>query len=229
MSFDLASAADYIRARLADGTLTHEDLALCVREAQISHGLVADGKPGPRTLGVLRPDARDSRKVYPLPELADGRRPTITSGFKTRNPSRPHHDGADLFYRFDPAIDPPDTRVGDGAAARGSDGRPRWFIPAGLKAIAAADGVVVVAGDSPTGHRCWIAHDDGLRTGYFHLRDLVVAVGQRVAAGDELGEVGDNPRDKDAEHLHFEVSPVDRYEPQDPEVWLVGAGYHRPE
>ncbi len=36
--------------------------------------------------------------VYPLPQLANGRKPGITSHHKARNPSRPTHDGADLFY-----------------------------------------------------------------------------------------------------------------------------------
>jgi len=218
---DLQSAAEYIRARLASGQLTHDDLARLVVAYQQSHDLDADGKPGPATLAKLRPAAL--RKVYPLPVLPDLRKPQITSGHKSRNPSRPNHDGCDLFYRWqesDGAV-----KLGDGGATRDAAGKPRWFIPAGLCAIAAADGVVSAASKTPTGWRVWINHADGNRTGYFHLRDARVTKGQEVSAGHPLGEVGDNPRDTDAEHLHFEVSPIGRYAPIDPETWLVGATY----
>ncbi len=165
------------------------------------------------------------RKVYPLPLLPDGRKPYITSGHKSRNPSRPNHDGCDLFYRWFPTDG--SVKLGDGGATRDPKrpGDPKWFIPAGLCAIAAAAGVVTIAGPSRTGCRVWIAHADGYRTGYFHLRDARVTVGQFVMAGTPLGEVGDNPADRDAEHLHFERSPIGRYAPEDPERWLKGAAY----
>lgn len=167
-------------------------------------------------------------KVFPLPVLPDLRRPHITSGFHGRNPTRPNHNGCDLFYRWMETLDPP-QKLGDGGAARDpKTGGPRWFIPAGLNAIAAAPGVVTAAGTTKTGHHVWIQHADGFRTGYFHLRDARVGVGQVVTTGTKLGEVGDNPIDRDAEHLHFEVSPTGRYEPLDPEDWLVGATYFVP-
>ncbi len=164
-------------------------------------------------------------RVYPLPVLPDGRKAQITSAFRTS--ARPNHDGCDLFYRWQPSDGM--VKLGDGGATRDPQlvGKPRWFIPAGLCAIAAQAGVVQLAGSSPTGYRVWVDHGDGWRTGYFHLRDVRVLVGQRVELGDELGEVGDNPADVDAEHLHFEVSPVDRYEPMDPAVWLRGATWTR--
>src|SRR5262245_2883075 len=110
-------------------------------------------------------------KVYPLPVLPDLRRPYITSGFKARNPSRPNHDGCDLFYRWRESDGP--QKLGDGGATRdpAHPGQPRWFIPPGLRAIAAAAGTVTAAGPSRTGFHVWIAHADGNRTGYFHLRD----------------------------------------------------------
>lgn len=164
------------------------------------------------------------RKVYPLPLLADMRRPYITSQFRTRNPSRPTHNGCDLFYRWRSTDGP--VRIGDGGATRDpKTGDPRWWIPDGTCAIAAADGVVQLVGDSPTGWRVWLAHADGTRTGYFHLRYALVIRGQEVSIGRALGEVGDNPRAHDAEHLHFEVSPHGRYAPMDPEEWLAGATY----
>lgn len=168
-------------------------------------------------------------RVYPLPVLADLRRPYITSSGHWRNPTRPTHNGCDLFYRWMATLDPP-VKLGDGGATRDpkKPGDPKWFIPDGVCAIAAAPGVVQLAGDSPTGHRVWIQHADGWRTGYFHLRDLRVVEGQVVTTGTPLGLPGDNPLDRDAKHLHFEVSPVGRYEPHDPEEWLEGATYFAP-
>lgn len=170
-------------------------------------------------------------KVYPLPVLPDLRRPYITSAFKARNPSRPNHDGCDLFYRWMRTLDGgKPIKLGDGGATRDPKrpGDPKWFIPEGTCAIAAADGVVQLAGPTRTGHRVWIVHTDGNRTGYFHLRDVRVKEGDEVSRGHPLGEVGDNPRDVDAEHLHFEVSPISVYHPLDPELWLEGATYFAP-
>lgn len=164
-------------------------------------------------------------KVYPLPVLADLRKPIITSAFHAKNPSRPKHNGCDFFYRWKESDGP--VKLGDGGATRDQarPGKPKWFIPKGLRAIAAAPGIVQLASDSPTGWRVWVKHADGMRTGYFHLRGIAVRIGQEVAIGTQLGEVGDNPKDIDAQHLHFEVSPVHRYAPIDPEEWLVGATY----
>jgi murein DD-endopeptidase MepM/ murein hydrolase activator NlpD len=164
-------------------------------------------------------------RCWPLRALADGRRPTITSGFRTRNPSRPTHQGVDLFYRWKPSDGP--VRVGDGGAARDrKTGQPKWFIPAGTMAVASAAGRVVRASRSPTGHIVWIDHRCGWFTGYMHLRGVVVRVGADVQLGDVLGEVGDNPRATDASHLHFETVTSLSGHPRgcrDPELWLQRA------
>lgn len=217
----MGAAAEFIALQLASGDLTHEDLARIVWAYQRANGLVPDGKPGPITRATLARQ-KTMAKCYPLRVLPDLRRPEITSGFRSRD--RPDHDGVDLFYRYVAGRDAP-IKVGDGFATRGLDGKPKWFIPEGELAIAAAGGLVSAAEKSPTGWRVWVNHDDGYRTGYFHLRNLRVRAGQHVPLGAPLGEVGDNPRDIDARHLHFEVSPIDRYAPIDPERWLVGATY----
>jgi murein DD-endopeptidase MepM/ murein hydrolase activator NlpD len=82
--------------------------------------------------------------------------------------------------------------------------------------------VVSFAADTPTGHAVWIDHSNGLRSGYFHLRDAGTwQIGQRIDARATIGLVGDNPADVDGRHLHFELSPVDRYAPMDPEPYLI--------
>jgi murein DD-endopeptidase MepM/ murein hydrolase activator NlpD len=189
-------------------------------------GLAVDGIPGQKTLAALRPAVAVLSKVYPLPVLADGRKPSITSGFKTQNPDRPNHDGCDLFYRWQASDGP--VKMGNGGATRGPDGKPKWFIPAGTHAIAAADGVVQQTDLTRTGWRVWVTHSDGNRTGYFHLQNSLVRAGDALKQGAKLGLVGDNPADVDAQHLHFEVSPIERYAPIDPDIWLRGAGFFSP-
>jgi murein DD-endopeptidase MepM/ murein hydrolase activator NlpD len=229
MSFDLKPAADFVAQCLANKELTAEHIVLLTRAWQAAHGLADDGKPGKLTVAALEQELRKLRKqpivkAYPLRELPDGRRPQITSGFYTNNPSRPTHKGVDLFYPYNPKTDPP-VKVGDGGATRDAAGKPKWFIPDKECARAAADGVVTMAGRIATGFRVTIEHLDGNETIYCHLRDVRVAVGQSVALGTPLGEVGDNPIDVDAEHLHFEVSPAGVYQPFDPAIWLQGAAY----
>jgi murein DD-endopeptidase MepM/ murein hydrolase activator NlpD len=156
--------------------------------------------------------------VHPLPLLPDGRKPRITSHHKTRNPSRPTHDGVDWFYPTMPGD--PAWKLGDG----GGTTNKKWIVPPGTPAIAAAAGVVQLAGNTPTGWRVWIDHGS-LRTGYFHLTELFVTEGEHVAAGQQLGLVGDNPRDHDARHLHFELSASDRYAPIDPAPFFDRAAF----
>lgn len=161
-----------------------------------------------------------ARRLYPLP-LYEARKPEITSRHKVHNPSRSKHYGVDLFYRW---------RAGDAAMKIGDGGRTKnWWVPLKTRVLAAADGTVEVAGVSKTGHRVWILHPGGLRTGYFHLSSLAVKPGEAVKAGTFLGLVGDNPADYDARHLHFEVYKGElKSYPKgtvDPEIFLKGAEY----
>lgn len=207
--------AEHNAAQIASGKLTAAHVTELVRYWQVGHGLTADGMAGPQTIASLGP-ARFL--ANPLPVLSDGRKAVVTSEFRPAD--RPNHDGCDWFYRWRDG-DHPDF-VGDhGCAGKGADGKPVWVVPTGTLAIAAAPGKVTLAGDSPTGHRIWIDHGNGLRTGYFHLLDVRVTVGQSVAAGVPLGLVGDNPVDHDGRHLHFELSPVDRYAPMDPLPFML--------
>lgn len=229
MSLDLKNAVSYVENQLAKHELNAEHIVLLVRAWQEKYDLSNDGKPGKMTIASIEQELRKLKgatiaKAFPLRVLPDGRKPHITSGFHTNNPSRPKHNGIDFFYLYDATKDGP-VKLGDGGATRGPDGKAKWFIPSGEAARAAADGVVTRASRIATGFRVSVEHLDGNETIYCHLRDLQVQVGQAVALGTPLGEVGDNPIDIDAEHLHFEVSPANEYKPFDPEVWLKGATY----
>ena len=114
------------------------------------------------------------------------------------------------------------------AAAVGGDtsGRPRaattscfggrWGVthygvdiaaPIGTPIYAATAGVVQRAGTA-TGFGCavYIRGDDGAVTVYGHVNQYFVAAGERVAAGEQIAEVG-NRGQSTGPHLHFEVHP----------------------
>lgn len=222
-------AGEYIRGLLASGELSLDHVEELVRTFQQAHGLLVDGKPGPITRSALDnehaarvgPPVIPGPRCYPLRMLADGRKPRVTSGFKTKNPDRPNHNGVDLFYRYQPDSGDPPMKDADGGRA-GS-----WWIPDGTSAIAGAVGKVVLAGASKTGFRVWIDIGGGWKIGYFHLTKLDVIVGDTVAMGTPVGIVGDNPVDNDARHLHFELyyGDLSTY-PRgcwDPEAFLDGA------
>lgn len=216
---------EYNKKQLDDGVLTAAHITVLTREfqrAHQSHGLVPDGKCGPKTRAVIEQNFTNAAPgqfslFYPLRTLPDGRKPVITSAFRPAD--RPNHVGVDLFYPWKPG-DKPDFTGDKGAAGKKPDGTPRWVVPFGETARAAGSGRVMIAGEISTGFRTWVDHGNGLRTGSFHMLNLAVKVGDIVIPGAVLGEVGDNPVDHDGRHCHFEVSPVDRYEPMDPEKFL---------
>lgn len=80
--------------------------------------------------------------------------------------------------------------------------------PAGTAVHAAASGEVIVARASGWnggyGNYVVIKHPNGTQTLYAHLSSVGVAVGERVAAGEVVGGVGNTGRST-GNHLHFEV------------------------
>lgn len=219
------SADKHNERQLLNGELLPEHVTELVEHWQRHHKLTVDGYAGPNTIDSLERAIHGDvvvQRFWPLRDLADGRHPIITSGFKTENPSRPKHDGADMFYRW---LDTdPEVAVGNGGAIK-RNGKRRWWYPDDALIVAAADGEVQVAGKIGTGFRLWVEHADGLRTGYFHAKELLVDVGDAVEAGEPIAIPGDNPKGHDAKHLHFEVSPVDHYAPMNPRLWLQRASY----
>lgn len=98
----------------------------------------------------------------------------------------------------------------------------------GADILAAADGIVRESRSGVSGFGCWVIveHQIGgamVHTVYGHMypQDLLVAVGQKVTAGQPLARVGNNG-DSSAPHLHFEVWPGGRYKGSavDPAPWL---------
>lgn len=72
-------------------------------------------------------------------------------------------------------------------------------------ALAAADGVVVMAGRYGTyGNFVLIDHGNGLQTAYGHFDSVLVEAGQVVTAGTPIGKIGQTGQ-ATGPHLHFEV------------------------
>lgn len=77
--------------------------------------------------------------------------------------------------------------------------------PTGTPVLAAAEGVVEMAGWHPEyGQVVDVDHGAGLLTRYAHLSKIAVQAGQRIKRGERLGAVGSTGRSTGA-HLHFEV------------------------
>jgi murein DD-endopeptidase MepM/ murein hydrolase activator NlpD len=88
----------------------------------------------------------------------------------------------------------------------------------GQSVKAAADGVVVGRGwDGSYGYSILIAHGDDVTTRYAHLSDIDISLGDRVAIGQHIGNVG-STGNSSGSHLHFEVALGDRL--VDPLDWL---------
>jgi LysM repeat protein len=79
---------------------------------------------------------------------------------------------------------------------------------AGAPILAAASGQVIVAKASGWnggyGNYVVVKHANGTQTLYAHLSTVTVAVGESVAAGEQIGVIGNTGRSTGT-HLHFEV------------------------
>ncbi len=206
-------ADEYNRKQIENGDFTYPQITSLVKYWQRDHELVVDGYCGPNTQRSLAVE-----KCYPLPRLADGRKPIITNAF-----SPPGHKGDDFFYQW--LNSDPDVPLGDGGNGIIKNGARWLWTPPGTHAVSAADGVMDIATNTTTGYQVWVNHKNNERTGYMHLESLLFSKGDEIRLGCPLGIVGDNPVANDVKHLHFEVSPIDDYAPMDPETWLTGAKY----
>jgi len=95
--------------------------------------------------------------------------------------------------------------------------------PLGTPIYAAADGVVIEAGPA-SGFGLWVKvkHADGTTTVYGHMYHFNVSKGQKVLAGEQIAEVGNNGVSFGA-HLHFEVWDANGVK-TNPLPWLNEAG-----
>jgi murein DD-endopeptidase MepM/ murein hydrolase activator NlpD len=94
-----------------------------------------------------------------------------------------------------------DPILGTAALHSGMDFRA----PVGMAAKVTAAGTVTRAGwAGGYGRMVEVDHGNGFSTRYGHLSKILVKVGDKLAAGDEVGETGSSGRST-GPHLHYEV------------------------
>ena len=94
---------------------------------------------------------------------------------------------------------------------------PRWgrqhqgldlAAPTGTRIGSLSSGTVIFAGSqSGYGNKVEVRHWDGTISYYAHMSSIAVTVGQSVAPGDKVGEVGNTGRST-GPHLHLQVLPA---------------------
>ncbi|MGE3192546.1 MAG: M23 family metallopeptidase [Dehalococcoidia bacterium] len=119
-----------------------------------------------------------------------------------------------------------DPYTGKRAFHSGTD----WATDEGTAILALADGVVTFAGPSGTyGNLIIIEHTIGgerIASAYAHMwpSGVLVSVGDRVVAGQHIGNVGSAGKSTGA-HLHFEIRPGgSNAAAVDAEPWLIAHG-----
>lgn len=94
--------------------------------------------------------------------------------------------------------------------------------PIGTTVVATMPGTVISAGVlGGYGNQVLLQHADGVQTRYGHMSAISVRPGQVIAAGQQIGAVGNTGVSTGA-HLHFEV--IVGGVPIDPAVWLQARG-----
>jgi murein DD-endopeptidase MepM/ murein hydrolase activator NlpD len=77
--------------------------------------------------------------------------------------------------------------------------------PSGSAALVTAPGTVIKAGwNGGYGRMVEVDHGNGFSTRYAHLSKIRVKVGQKLSAGDTVGDVGSSGRST-GPHLHYEI------------------------
>ena len=184
-------------------------------------------RPVPRTAVVVKPTIKTApapptptlvplqgRWVWPVTKWRD-RKPTISDGVGSPRPGGAVHRGVDIMFARK-ASDPFRPGTPNGSAGH--------VMPDDVLVVAAADGVIWSAEQTPRGYAVVIDHSpQKVATFYTHMEKLYVTptrraqAKQRVHAGEPIGVVGFSPQDGERlRHLHFEVwrgGPQDAVDP----------------
>jgi murein DD-endopeptidase MepM/ murein hydrolase activator NlpD len=119
------------------------------------------------------------------------------------------HFGAQRIYQGQPGAYHSGTDIAGGA---------------GAPILAPADGVIVLAAETPftlEGHLVILDHGMGLNSAFLHASVLKVKVGDRVAQGQEIARIGSTGR-ATGPHLHWGLTWQGRR--LDPELFLEQTG-----
>ena len=174
-------------------------------------------------LRTVVPAGAEGRQLLRLARTGAGRASFQSSFSFTRgDPGRARHDDSHRYlfpfahgqgYRVTQGYHGPSTHQGANAYAIDFDmaeGEPIHAARGGLVAETRADategGTALRFLSEDSGNYIVVAHDDGSFATYAHLRPggVHVEVGERVAAGDHIGDSG-NTGYSTGPHLHFDV------------------------
>ena len=180
-----------LSARLADGRTISSPIAVAPREWQIERVNVARA-PGGATeafMALRRPELARIEAARARNSPSDGWRQRFIWPVEGRISGR---FGSQRIYRGEPA-----------AYHSGLDIAPG----AGVAYVAPADGVVVLAAESPftlEGNLLIVDHGMGLNSAFLHSSRLAVKEGEVVRQGQLLGYVGATGR-ATGPHLHWSI------------------------
>jgi len=140
-----------------------------------------------------RPDWGDGW-VFPVPDIEGAGDQGIARVTNSFVPDK--HNGVDIMY----------LRVVGDPNAPGST-QAVYFAPRGTPVLAARAGTVWSVSLSPRGWQVVLDHGAPWATYYQHLAEKpLLAKGDRVAAGQQIGVMGSDPTDPQGlRHLHFEA------------------------
>lgn len=137
--------------------------------------------------------------VWPLPKLFGTRRPVVSSGWGSDRGDH-LHVGADIMYKRARPLDGPVLLPLPDHGSRDHE------LPEGTQVLAAGPGTVVDVATTGKGTHVVIDHGKGFKTFYQHLTGSYVEDGDRVYAGEPIGEAGYSHEDHEMiRHLHFEM------------------------
>jgi len=186
-----AGTGSTLTAQLADGGMVTSSVTVSPREWQIEHVDVARLPQGPTEafMALRRPELARIAASRERNSASDGWRQNFIWPVEGRISGR---FGSQRIYRGEPA-----------AYHSGLDIAPG----AGAAYVAPADGVVVLAAESPftlEGNLLIIDHGMGLNSAFLHSSRLVVKEGDVVKQGQLIGYVGMTGR-ATGPHLHWSI------------------------
>lgn len=179
-------------ARLADGRTVSESLTVSPRAWQIEHVNVAR-RPGGASEAFMerrRPELARINAARSLDHPVEGWRQNFIWPVKGRISGR---FGSQRVYQGEPASYHSGIDI-----ATGTSGTPF---------VAPADGVVVLAAETPfslEGHLLMIDHGNGLNSAFLHCSRLAVREGDVVRQGQYIGNIGATGR-ATGPHLHWSM------------------------
>ncbi len=187
-----AKASEVLEAHMADGSVLTRTIAIAPRHWNIENINVARLKKGPTEafMKIRRPELARIHAARAMRTGAKGWMEHFIWPVKGRISGR---FGSQRIYRGEPGAYHSGIDI-----ATGTSGTPF---------VAPADGVVILAADSPfslEGNLLMIDHGHGLNSAFLHCSQILVKEGDHVHQGQVIGRIGMSGR-ATGPHLHWSL------------------------